>query len=70
MANDHSYKIFEIVGTSSECIEDAINNAIGRCGQSESQLRWFQVTETRGDIVNNRVKHWQVTLKIGFTLEN
>jgi len=66
---DHVYKLIEITGTSTTTMEDAINNGLQRVGQSVQQLRWFQVTEMRGDIDNNRVHHWQVTLKVGFTVK-
>lgn len=69
MKNDHTYKIVEIVGTSPECIEEAVNNAIGRCSKTIHNMRWFEITDTRGDISDGRVKHWQVTLKIGFTVD-
>ncbi len=67
---DHTYKLIELVGTSSTGIEDAVNNALQRAGQTIKNMRWFQVMETRGEIENNRVAHWQVTLKIGFTIED
>jgi flavin-binding protein dodecin len=67
--NDHIYKLIELSGTSTTTIEDAINNALTRANKTVKNLRWFNVTETRGDIENGRVKHWQVTLKVGFTLE-
>ena len=68
--NDHIYKIIELVGTSATSSDDAINNAIARAGLTLNNLRWFEVVQTRGEINANRVSHWQVTLKIGFTLEN
>ena len=67
--NDHVYKLVELTGTSTTSIEDAVKNAIKRAGQTIKNLRWFQVTETRGDIDQNQVAHWQVTLKVGFTVE-
>ena len=68
--NDHVYKIIELTGTSSQSVEGAIQNAIARAAQTVRQMRWFQVTETRGSIENNKIAHWQVTVKIGFTLED
>jgi dodecin len=65
----HIYKKIEIVGTSEHSIEDAIRNGIARAGESLRNLRWFEVVETRGDISNGAIAHWQVTLKIGFTLD-
>ena len=67
---DHTYKLIELVGTSGTGIEDAVNNAVQRAGQTIKNMRWFQVMETRGQIENNKVAHWQVTLKIGFTIED
>jgi len=68
MAN-HIYKKIEIVGTSEHSIEEAIRNGVARAGESLRNLRWFEVVETRGDIADGKVAHWQVTLKIGFTLD-
>ncbi len=67
--DDNVYKKLEIVGSSTKSIEDAIENAVERAGQSVDNLGWFEVTETRGHIVDGNVKHYQVSLKIGFTLE-
>ena len=68
--SDHIYKIIELVGTSTASIEDAINSAVERAGSTLKNLRWMQVVETRGEITANRVSRWQVTLKIGFTIED
>ena len=68
--SEHIYKKVEIVGSSSESIEDAVNMAIAKAAKSIHNLRWFEVTETRGDIVDGKVGHWQVTLKVGFTLDD
>ena len=65
----HVYKLIELTGTSSTSVEDAVNNALKRAGRTVKNLRWFQITETRGDIEKNRVAHWQVTVKVGFTVE-
>jgi dodecin len=65
----HVYKTVELTGSSPESIEDAINHAISRASQTLRHMRWFQVTETRGMIDHEKVAHWQVTLKVGFTLE-
>lgn len=67
--SNHIYKLIELTGTSTTTIEDAINNALTRAEKTVKNLRWFTVTETRGDIEHGKVKHWQVTLKVGFTLE-
>lgn len=66
--SDHIYKKIELTGTSTKGTDEAIENAIKKAGQSVQNLRWFEVVETRGHIVNNKVDHWQVTIKIGFTL--
>jgi len=65
---DHVYKIIQLVGTSTIGIEDAVSTALARAGQTV--MRWFEVVETRGQIEQNKVAHWQVTLKIGFTIED
>jgi hypothetical protein len=67
--SDHVYKILELTGSSTESVEAAIRNAIQRAGATVRNMRWFQVVETRGQIDNAAVAHWQVTIKIGFTLE-
>lgn len=67
--SDHVYKLIELTGTSSVGIEDAVNKALARAAQTVRNMRWFEVTETRGRIENGRAAQWQVTLKIGFTLE-
>jgi flavin-binding protein dodecin len=67
---NHVYKLIEITGTSTTSIEDAIQRAIKRAHKSVRKLGWFQVVETRGNIAKGKVEHWQVTLKVGFTLEN
>lgn len=63
------YKHIELTGTSTTSIEDAVNTALKRAGKTIKNLRWFQIVETRGDIGKNRVAHWQVTLKVGFTVQ-
>jgi flavin-binding protein dodecin len=68
--SDHTYKLIELTGTSTKGIEEAVNNAISKASESIHNLRWFKVTETRGDIDNNAVAHWQVTIKVGFTLDD
>jgi flavin-binding protein dodecin len=68
--NDHVYKLIELVGTSTTGMEDAINNALTRAGKTVKNMRWFQVIETRGGIEGGKVAHWQVTVKIGFTIED
>ena len=67
---DHVYKTIELVGSSSTGIEDAVSNAIAKAGQSLRNLRWLEIVRTSGQIQDNRVAYWQVTIKIGFTLED
>ncbi len=67
--SDHVYKIVELTGSSPNGVEEAVNNAIARAGETLRHLRWFQVVDTRGHIEEGRVSHWQVTIKVGFTLE-
>ena len=67
--SDHVYKLIELVGSSPVSIEDAIQNAVNRASQTIRNLRWFEVLETRGHIQDGTVAHYQVTLKIGFTLD-
>jgi flavin-binding protein dodecin len=66
---DHVYKIVELTGSSTESMEQAVQNAISRASETVRNMRWFEVTETRGHIEDGRIGHWQVTVKIGFTLE-
>jgi len=68
--NDHIYKKIEVTGTSKKSMEDAIQNAIHHAHKTLKSLRWFEVVETRGDISEGAVAHWQVTIKIGFTLDS
>jgi len=67
--SDHVYKKIELTGTSRTSIEDAVNNAIGKASRSIHNLRWFEVVETRGYIADGAVDNWQVTIKVGFTLD-
>jgi len=67
--SDHIYKKLELVGTSTTSIEDAVHNAINRASQTLRNLRWFEVVETRGHIEDGKIQHWQVTVKVGFTLD-
>ena len=68
-AKDHIYKILELVGSSEKSIEDAIQNAITRASKTIREMKWFEVLETRGHIEGGKVAHYQVTLRVGFTLE-
>lgn len=65
----HIYKHIELTGSSERSMEDAIQNAITKAAETLHGMRWFEVIDTRGHIENGRVGHWQVTLKIGFTLD-
>jgi flavin-binding protein dodecin len=67
---DHVYKTVELVGSSSKGMEDAVQKAIAKAAETVRNLRWFEVVDTRGHIEKGRVAHWQVTLKLGFTLED
>ena len=64
------YKHIELTGTSSTSIEDAVQGAIAKAAKSVRNIRWMQVTETRGHVENGKVVQWQVTIKAGFTLED
>ena len=66
---DHTYKMIELVGSSARSIEDAVNNAIARASETVRNMRWFEVVTTRGYIEKGKLAYWQVTIKIGFTLE-
>ncbi|MFZ0504972.1 MAG: dodecin [Chthoniobacterales bacterium] len=63
------YKKIELVGSSADGIEDAVNNAITRAGKTIRNMRWFEVAELRGSLENNKIADWQVTVKVGFTLD-
>lgn len=68
--SEHIYKKTELTGSSTSSVEDAVNNAISRAAKTIRQMRWFEVSEIRGNIEGNKVAHWQVTIKIGFCLED
>lgn len=67
--SNHIYKKIELVGSSPVGVEEAVNNAVGRAGESVRNMRWFEVADIRGHLEDGKVAHWQVTVKIGFTLE-
>jgi dodecin len=67
---DHVYKTIELVGSSTRGMEDAVQKAIAKAAETVRNIRWFEVLDTRGHVEQGRVAHWQVTLKIGFTLED
>lgn len=66
----HTYKTIELTGSSPVGIEDAVNNAVTKAAKSVHKLRWFEVTELRGHIDAGKVAHWQVTMKVGFALDD
>lgn len=70
MSDHHVYKKTEVVGSSTSSIEEAIDNALAECAKTIRNMEWFEVTETRGHIENGKVGHYQVSLNIGFRIEN
>jgi flavin-binding protein dodecin len=67
--SNHVYKTIELTGSSPNGIEEAVSNAIAKASATLHNMRWFQVVDTRGEIENGKVAHWQVTMKLGFTLD-
>jgi hypothetical protein len=67
---DHVYKLIELTGSSTTSIEDAVQSAVTRAAKTVRNMRWFQVAETRGTINDGGVEYWQVTVKIGFTVDD
>jgi flavin-binding protein dodecin len=67
--SEHIYKKIELVGSSPDGFQAAVENALSRASRTVRNMRWFEVIETRGHIEEGRVNHWQVTLKVGFTLD-
>lgn len=67
--SDHIYKKIELVGSSTEGVEQAVKNALAKAAESVRHMRWFEVKEIRGHIDDQTVAHWQVTVKVGFTLD-
>ena len=66
---EHVYKQIELTGSSPISSDEAVRNAVSRASKTIRDMRWFQIIDTRGHIENNAVAHWQVTIKVGFTLE-
>ena len=66
---DHIYKKIELVGSSQKGVEEAVKNALTRAKKTIRNMRWFEIAETRGYLEDGKIAHWQVTLKVGFTLE-
>ena len=69
MQDDHIYRVIELAGTSDKSIEDAVSSAIARANKTIRNLRWFELLQTRGHIENGKIAHFQVALKVGFTME-
>jgi len=70
MSDDHVYRVIEITGSSATSISDAIQTAISRASKTLRNLRWFEVVQTRGHVEAGKIQHYQVTLKVGFTLDD
>jgi flavin-binding protein dodecin len=66
---NHVYKTIELTGSSPKGLEQAIANAVAKASKTLHNLRWFQVIDTRGEVEGGKVAHWQVTMKVGFTLD-
>ena len=67
--SNHVYKSLELTGSAATGIDDAVSNAIGKASKTIHNLRWFEVTDIRGEIEEGKIAWWQVTLKVGFTLD-
>jgi hypothetical protein len=67
--SNHVYKSLELTGSSSTNIEDAVSRAVTKASETVHNLRWFEVTDIRGEIEDNAVAYWQITMKVGFTLD-
>jgi dodecin len=67
--SEHVYKKIELVGSSENSIEDAVNVALAKAGETVRNIRWCEIIETRGNIQGNKVAYWQVTIKVGFTVD-
>ncbi|OHB30502.1 MAG: dodecin flavoprotein [Phenylobacterium sp. RIFCSPHIGHO2_01_FULL_69_31] len=70
MSEDNTYGVSEIVGSSKTSIDEAIRTAIGKASENRRHIRWFEVTQVRGHVEEGQVAHFQVTLKLGYTLED
>ena len=67
---DHTYRVIELAGSSDISHADAIENAIARASKTTRNLRWFEILQQRGEIENGKIQHYQVTMKLGFTLDD
>lgn len=70
MEDHHVYKTLELTGSSPKSIEDAMQTAIGRASKTIRNIKWVEVVQQRGHVVNDKIAHWQVTMKVGFTLDS
>lgn len=68
--SDNVYKHIQLTGTSGKSIEDAVTTAVTRANKTVHNMRWFEIVETRGQIDEGQVKQWQVTIRVGFTLDD
>ena len=68
--SDNVYKHIQLTGTSGKSIEDAVNTALARAAKTVHNMRWFEVVETRGNIEDGKVREWQTTIRVGFTLDD
>ena len=68
--SDHVYKVVDLVGTSDKGVQEAIENAVARAGETIRNIRWFEASQVRGSVENNRITHYQVSVRIGFTLDD
>ncbi len=67
--SNHVYKLLELTGSSANSSDDAVQRAIAKASETVRNIQWFEVTETRGHVQDGKIAHWQVTVKVGFTLE-
>jgi dodecin len=68
--SDHVYKTIELTGSAAASSDDAVRNALAKAAKTIRGMRWFQILECRGHLERNKIDHWQVTIKVGFTLED
>ncbi len=68
--SNHVYKQIELTGSSTKSIEDAVQVALAKAAETVRNMRWFEVTDMRGHIADQKLGHWQVTIKVGFTLDD
>lgn len=67
--SEHVYKYLDLVGSSQASIEDAVNCAVGKASKTVHNIRWVEIGDVRGDVKDGKVAHWQVTMRVGFTLD-